>query len=164
MIEENVSKKRGPKPGEGGRKPFQPTAEQRKYVSQMAAVGIAQEQIARAIVDGGIAVETLQKYFNEELETASIKANAAIGGAAFKRAMSGDPTMLKWWTAVKMGWRDPGTTPVTNNVLQVQSEPGKTRISLVQSMSDEQLESFLRVIHDSSGGDKEGPLIEHEDD
>ena len=89
-----------------GRPPFKPTDEQRKYVSQMIAVGIPQEQVARAIVEGGIAVETLQKHFDEEIATASIKANAQIGGAAFNKAVAGDPQMLKWWTASRMGWKE----------------------------------------------------------
>jgi hypothetical protein len=80
-----------------GRPPFKPTDEQRKYVSQMIAVGI---------VEGGIAVETLQKHFDEEIATASIKANAQIGGAAFNKAVAGDPQMLKWWTASRMGWKE----------------------------------------------------------
>ena len=89
-----------------GRPPFEPTDDQRKMVSQMAAVGITQEQIARAIVEKGISVETLQKYFDEEIATASIKANAKIGGAAFNKAVGGDPQMIKWWTATRMGWSE----------------------------------------------------------
>jgi len=89
-----------------GRPPFKPTDEQRKYVSQMIAVGIPQEQVARAIVEGGIVVETLQKHFSEEIATASIKANAQVGGAAFSRAVGGDPQMIKWWTATRMGWKE----------------------------------------------------------
>jgi hypothetical protein len=96
-----------------GRPPFKPTDEQRKYVSQMIAVGIPQEQVARAIVPGGIAVETLQKHFDEEIATASIKANATIGGAAFQRAKAGDPQMIKWWTATRMGWKETTRNEVT---------------------------------------------------
>ena len=96
-----------------GRPPFEPTDEQRKYVSQMIAVGIPQEQVARAIVPGGIAVETLQKHFNEEIETAAIKANSTIGGAAFQRAKAGDPQMIKWWTATRMGWSEKQKHEVT---------------------------------------------------
>ena len=96
-----------------GRKPFKPTDEQRKYVSQMIAVGIPQEQVARAIVENGIAVETLQKHFGEEIATASIKANAKIGGAAFNKALAGDPQMIKWWTATRMGWKETTRNEVT---------------------------------------------------
>ena len=89
-----------------GRPPFKPTEDQRKMVSQMAAVGITQEQIARSLVEKGISVETLQKYFSEELETSAIKANAKIGGAAYNKAVGGDPQMIKWWTATRMGWKE----------------------------------------------------------
>ncbi len=89
-----------------GRPPFKPTDEQRAIVMQMAAVGLPQEDIARVLVEGGIAVETLQKYFSEELETGSIKANAKIGGAAYNRAVGGDAQMIKWWTATRMGWKE----------------------------------------------------------
>jgi hypothetical protein len=99
-----------------GRPPFKPTDEQRKYVSQMIAVGIPQEQVARAIVEGGIAVETLQKHFDEEIATASIKANAKIGGAAFNKAVGGDPQMIKWWTATRMGWKETQAHEHSGNV------------------------------------------------
>ena len=50
--------------------------------------------------------KTLQKYFGEELETSAIKANAKIGGAAYNKAVGGDPQMIKWWTATRMGWTE----------------------------------------------------------
>lgn len=108
-------KKRGPKP-------LKPTDDQRKMVSQMAAVGIPQEQIARAIVEGGMAVETLQKYFGEELEVSAIKANAKVAGSMYNRAINGDTAAAKWWSACRMGWKEtqakeisgPGGTPIEN--------------------------------------------------
>lgn len=96
-----------------GRPAFKPTDDQRKLVSQWAAVGLPHEQIARGLVKGGISVPTLHKYFSEELETAFIKANAQVGGAMYNKAMAGDIQALKWWSSCRMGWKDASRVEVT---------------------------------------------------
>jgi hypothetical protein len=58
----------------------------------------------------------LQKHFDEEIATASIKANAKIGGAAFNKAVGGDPQMIKWWTATRMGWKETQAHEHSGNV------------------------------------------------
>lgn len=79
-----------------------PTAETRDQVHSFAAVGIAQDDIARVL---GIDPKTLRKHYRDELDTAAIRANAAIGGALFNKAKRGDVTAQIWWTKVRMGWK-----------------------------------------------------------
>jgi hypothetical protein len=99
-----------------GQQPFVPTDEDRKQVSQMTAVGIPQESIARIIGDqskGGIDLKTLRKYFRQELDTAKVKAHAQIGGMLFNKAMGGDTTAAIFWAKTQMGWKE---TNVQENV------------------------------------------------
>ena len=110
-----------------GRKPFKPTDDERKMVSQMAAVGIPHEQIA-AVTRDGIDADTLKKYFTKELREARIKANAKIGGALYNRAINGDTTAAIFWAKTQMGWRETQNLSVSDpdgNPLPV------TRIELV---------------------------------
>ena len=56
---------------------FTPTNEERALVEQMSSVGIPQESICLVIRDG-IDDKTLRKHFRRELDTAAIRANAAV--------------------------------------------------------------------------------------
>lgn len=88
-----------------GRPKFKPTADDRKTVELMCAVGIPHEGIARCI-QGGIDADTLKKYFKEELETAAIRANTKVAGSMFQAAISGNVNAQKHWTATRMGWKE----------------------------------------------------------
>lgn len=90
----------------GQGKKFVPTDDERKAVSQMAAVGITHEQIAMVVREGGIDADTLKKHFKEELRTSRIKANAKIGGTLFNRAVNGDTTAAIFWAKTQMGWKE----------------------------------------------------------
>ena len=92
-------------PNEAGRPPFEPTADERKLVEQMAAVGIPQESISLLVRDG-IDEKTLRKHFRRELDTGAPKANAKVGGTLFNKAMSGDTTAAIFWAKTRMGWRE----------------------------------------------------------
>ena len=56
----------------------------------MAAVGIAQEQIAHMI--GVRSPKTLRKHFRNELDRAAVEANVTVTQSLFKRARDGDTT------------------------------------------------------------------------
>ena len=86
-----------------GQPAFNPTDDQRKMVEQMAAVGIPHEGIAAVI---GIDDKTLRKHFRETLDTASVKANAKIGGTLYNKAINGDTTAAIWWTKARMRWSE----------------------------------------------------------
>jgi hypothetical protein len=85
----------------GGRPPHSPTDQTRATVNAMAACGITQVQIARAI---GIHDETLRIHYRNELDLGTIEANAAVAEALFKLAVGGDVTAAIWWTKCRMGW------------------------------------------------------------
>lgn len=88
-----------------GRPSLDPTDEERKMVSQMAAVGIPHEQIALVVRDG-ISADTLTRHFKEELRTARVKANARIGGTLYNKAINGDTTAAIFWAKTQMGWAE----------------------------------------------------------
>lgn len=69
----------------------------------MTAIGIPQEDVAKVI---GIDVKTLYKYYREELDTAMIKANAAVGGKLYQKCMQGDTASILFWMKTKMGWKE----------------------------------------------------------
>lgn len=81
----------------------EPTAENRQRVESYSAVGIPQDDIARVL---GIHPMTLRKYYRDELDNAATKANAAVGGKLYKKAMDGDTTALIWWTKARMRWSE----------------------------------------------------------
>ena len=84
---------------------FKPTDEERALVEQMSSVGIPQESICLVIRDG-IDDKTLRKHFRRELDTAAIRANAAVAGALYKSALEGSTQAAIWWTKTRMKWSD----------------------------------------------------------
>jgi len=92
---------------------FKPTEENRRIVEQMAAVGIPQEGIARVV---GIDPKTLRKYFDEELSTAAIKANAKIGGTLYNKAVNGDTSAAIWWSKARMRWSEKTETELSGEL------------------------------------------------
>lgn len=92
-------------PKKRGAPVFKPTDDERKLVEQMSAVGIPQESICLVVRDG-IDDKTLRKHFRRELDTASVKANAKVGGTLFNKAMAGDTTAAIWWSKARMKWAE----------------------------------------------------------
>jgi hypothetical protein len=75
---------------------FQPTAEQRKLVRSLAAMGLRQEWICDMLRLRS--PKTLRKHFQEELWAGLAEATAAVTGRAFEMAHSGRyPAMLLFW-------------------------------------------------------------------
>ena len=75
---------------------FKATAEQRKIVKSMAAVGLTHEQIAIAI--GIRSPKTLRKHFRKELSNGAAEASASVSAVAFEMAKSGKyPDMTRFW-------------------------------------------------------------------
>ena len=74
-------------------------------LGQMSSVGIPQESICLVIRDG-IDDKTLRKHFRRELDTAAIRANAAVAGALYKPALEGSTQAAIWWTKTRMKWSD----------------------------------------------------------
>ena len=83
--------------------PHVPDNNTRSRVESMCAIGIPQEDIAKVI---GIDPKTLRKHYRSELDTAMIKADSAIGGALYKKAINGDTSALIFWAKTRMGWKE----------------------------------------------------------
>ena len=93
----------------GGRPAHQPTDATRQTVQLHAMVGSRQEVIAEIL---GISVDSLQRHYRSELDTSREKANAAVGGALYKKAMSGDTASMIFWLKTRARWRE--TVDISN--------------------------------------------------
>lgn len=95
----------------GGRPPYEPDEKTRKYVESMSAAGITQEDIATVV---GISVDTLVKYYRDELDAALIKANAKVGQSLYMQAVGGPesrweqavPAAAIFWLKTKGRWKE----------------------------------------------------------
>lgn len=96
--------------------PHEPTDETRKKVAAMYGVGITQEDLCKFL---GITEKTLRKYYRHELDTSLIKANAAIGGALYAKAKSGDTPAMIWWEKTRSGKSDKSTLDIYDKTPQV---------------------------------------------
>lgn len=85
----------------GGKPAHVPTDITRAKVEAMSACGTPQTSIAAII---GIDDKTLRKYYRHELDYALDKANAAIGGKLYQRAMSGDLKAQQFWLRTRAKW------------------------------------------------------------
>lgn len=89
--------------------PHEPTSAQRQLVQLHATIGTQQHVIADML---GIDPKTMRKHYRDELDLASAKANATIGGALFNKAKGGDTAAMIFWMKTRAGWRE--TTVVEN--------------------------------------------------
>lgn len=102
-MSEKKNDKRGAPKGSFGNKPYEPSEQSRKQVETMAGLGVSNQDIA-TILD--IDETTLYKYYKRELDTSAIAANARVAQAAYHKAMSGDPQMLKYWLNCRARWSE----------------------------------------------------------
>lgn len=86
-----------------GRPPHQPTEHSRVQVKTLAAVGIRHEDIASKL---GISVDTLTKYYRQELDEGRIDANAQIGKSLYEQAKAGNTTAMIFWLKTRAGWKE----------------------------------------------------------
>ena len=85
-----------------GRPEYQPNEEHREMIQKLACV-CTQEQIALVI---GISVETLTKYYRHELDTALLKANAAVAYSLFVEAtVNRNVVAAIFWLKTRGGWK-----------------------------------------------------------
>ena len=75
---------------------FQPTAEQRKLVRSLAALGVPQQRMC--VLVGLRSPKTLRKHFRPELSNGFAEAYAAVARTAYEMAVSGRyPAMTMFW-------------------------------------------------------------------
>ena len=90
-----------------------PTERTRAEVSALYSYGIPQEEIAAYV---GIDAKTLRKHYRGELDTAHVKAHAAVGrflyqnatGSTLKEGASHSDCVraAMFWAKTRMGWRE----------------------------------------------------------
>jgi hypothetical protein len=93
------------------RRPHEPTKESRQLVQLHATIGTPQKVIAD-ILD--IDDKTLTKYYRAELDQATARANASVGGALFNKATKGDTAAMIFWMKTRAGWREKLEVEQTN--------------------------------------------------
>lgn len=96
-----------------GRKPFVPTAEDRKTVKAMSGYGIPEDEICKVIrnpqTGKAIDAKTLRKHFREELDSAAIIANSRVAQNLFAIATGsgkGAVTAAIFWLKTRAGWKE----------------------------------------------------------
>lgn len=125
-----------------GRPAFEPTADERKQVEALSGYGLPVEQIA-ILVRGGIGLETLYKYFSEEMTSGKAKANAKVGQTLFQKAMAGDTAAAIWWSKSQMRWKE----KVEHEHTGAGGGPMKTETTVILEPS----EAYKRML--GGGGD-----------
>ena len=87
-----------------GRKPYVPTAEQRRVVTAMAGFGVPHDDIALVV---RCSPPTLRKWFRHELDVATIEANARVAQCLFQQATKpGNIAASIFWLKARAGWRE----------------------------------------------------------
>lgn len=89
-----------------GRRAHQPDPALRRQVEAMAAYGIPEPDISRVV---GIDPKTLRKYYRDELDLGTTKANAQVAGFLFNSAKNGNVTAQIFWLKTRARWHE---TPV----------------------------------------------------
>ncbi len=92
-----------------GRPAFEPTKEQRDTVRTLSGLGIPQEDICLLVKDKAgkpISVDTLAKYFADEIRVGVTEANTKIAGRLFKSAMEGNVASMIFWLKTRARWSE----------------------------------------------------------
>jgi hypothetical protein len=85
-------------------KPFTPTDEQRRMVKAMAGYGVPHDDISRVV---RCSPPTLRKWFRDELDTATIEANARVAQTLYQQATTpGNIAATIFWLKARAGWRE----------------------------------------------------------
>jgi len=121
-----------------------PTDETRKTVSAMCAYGVPQEDIAAVV---GCNHETLRKYYRDELDVSTAKANSKIAEKLYQKAMQGDTACMIFWLKTRAKWAETvknehsgpngGPVAVSNVTAQVLREIPTERLESILAASSE---------------------------
>jgi len=121
-----------------GRKPHKPTDTNRQLISLHATVGTPRAIIADII---GIDEKTMRKYYREELDQATAKANATIGGALFNKAKNGDTAAQIFWMKTRARWRETNDLNLTSEDGSMSPKPALD----MSKLSDEALKEIVET-------------------
>jgi hypothetical protein len=88
-------------------KEYEPTDRDRQQIKLLSAMGVPDYDIAKVM---SLAINTMRKYFLQELQTGHIEANAKVAQSLFKQATdSTSPksvTAAIFWLKCRAGWRE----------------------------------------------------------
>lgn len=108
---------------------FQPTAKDRQTVSQLAAFGVPIESMGAFILDAKgkpISMNTVTKYFREEIASGAAKANAKVAQTLYAKAIQGDTVSMIFWLKTRARWREVERIDVSVN-------PGSTSMAVLST-------------------------------
>jgi hypothetical protein len=88
------------RPRKGEEHPRQDVADK---IGLLAAIGTPQPQIARLL---SMSLETMHRYYKDDLDLGAAKAGAVVGGKIFEAAKRGEQWACTLWAARRMGWRE----------------------------------------------------------
>lgn len=87
-----------------GRKPFAPSEDQRRVVRAMSGYGVPHDDIALVVK---CSPPTLRKRFRQELDVATIEANARVAQTLYQQATTpGNIAATIFWLKARGGWRE----------------------------------------------------------
>lgn len=104
----------------GGWPAHAPTEETREKVRLWASVGTTQEVIASELKIG---VDTLTKYYREELDEASSKGVANVASTLYAKAMAGDVTSMIFYLKTRGRWSEKAPVGDADNPFVIQTDP-----------------------------------------
>lgn len=123
-----------------GRKPFTPTDDQRRMVKAMAGYGVPHDDISRVV---RCSPPTLRKWFRDELDTATIEANARVAQTLYQQATTpGNIAATIFWLKARAGWREKqqveltgkDDAPLPQQIVVIRREPGGWRRDVPQQI------------------------------
>lgn len=103
-----------------GRPAYVPGDTDKSRVVAWAAAGVPQRTMCKML---GISVETLEKYFRDELDHGGDEANAQVANVLFTKALSGDLTACIFWAKTRMRWSEKAAVGDRDNPLVVEGMP-----------------------------------------
>ena len=106
---------------ERGRPKHEITDQNRHLVRFAKIAGVTDAQICELLEISS--VNTLKKYYGEELSNGVASLNVQIAGKLFEKAMSGDTGSLIFWAKSRMGWSDKGAQPTDNEIIVTVKNP-----------------------------------------
>lgn len=89
-----------------GRPAHEPTKELRRQIEALVAYGTKQAAICEIV---GLSENTVRKYYAQELETGTAKANAKVAESLFQKALgdsSGSVAAAIFWMKSRAGWKE----------------------------------------------------------
>ncbi|AOY96868.1 hypothetical protein BKK79_35840 [Cupriavidus sp. USMAA2-4] len=97
-----------------GRKPFEPTAEDRRLVKAMASYGVPHEAIAVHVINPStgkpIDEKSLRKHLRAELDAGNAASKALVAQTVFRHATGKGPGAASaaiFLAKVRLGWKEP---------------------------------------------------------